>query len=98
RFTLLNLSGYTPGPVREEELFTEDHWVLSRLATVAHEVTEALETYRYADAARAIYDFAWDEFCSFYVEIVKARLSDEKQRPAVQRMLAHVLDTLLRLL
>ncbi|HTN76240.1 MAG TPA: valine--tRNA ligase, partial [Pirellulaceae bacterium] len=98
RFTLLNLSGYTPAPVQEAELFTEDHWVLSRLATVTQEVTAALESYRYADATRAIYDFAWDEFCSFYVEIVKTRLSDEKQRPAVQRMLAHVLDSLLRLL
>jgi valyl-tRNA synthetase len=98
RFTLLNLSGYTPGEIKESELFTEDHWILSRLATVTKETTEALESYRYADAARAVYDFAWDEFCSFYVEIVKARLSDEKQRPAVQRMLAHVLDALLRLL
>lgn len=98
RFTLLNLNGYTPGPVSDKELFTEDHWVLSRLATVTKDYTEALESYRYADAARAVYDFAWDEFCSFYVEIVKSRLNDEKQRPAVQRMLAHVLDTLLRLL
>jgi valyl-tRNA synthetase len=98
RFTLLNLNGYTPGEVREAELFTEDRWVLSRLSTVTEAATEALESFRFADAARAIYDFAWDEFCSFYLEIVKARLSDEKQRPAVQRMLAHVLDTLLRLL
>jgi valyl-tRNA synthetase len=98
RFTLLNLNGFTPGKVAEAELFTEDHWVLSRLASVTKDLTEAFESYRYADAARAVYDFAWDEFCSFYVEIVKARLSDEKQRPAVQRMLAHVLDSLLRLL
>jgi valyl-tRNA synthetase len=98
RFTLLNLNGYTPGEVPAAEMFTEDRWVLSRLSTVTQETTEAIEAFRYADAARAIYDFAWDEFCSFYLEIVKARLSDEKQRPAVQRMLAHVLDSLLRLL
>ena len=98
RFTLLNLSGFTPGPVTDAELFTEDRWILSRLATVTDEVTQGVETYHYADAAAAIYKFAWDEFCSFYLEIVKTRLNDEKQRPAVQRMLAHVLDTLLRLL
>jgi valyl-tRNA synthetase len=61
-------------------------------------VTAALAEYRYADAARALYDFAWDEFCSFYVEMVKGRLQDEAARPVAQRVLAHTLDTLLRLL
>ena len=45
-----------------------------------------------------LYDFAWDEFCSFYVEMVKARLQDASTRPVAQRVLAHTLDTLLRLL
>ena len=61
-------------------------------------MTEALETYHYADAAKTLYDFAWDEFCSFYVEIAKARLADEKSKATAQRVLAHALDTLLRLL
>jgi valyl-tRNA synthetase len=68
------------------------------LATVTKGVTEALESYRYADGAKMLNDFAWDEFCSFYVEIAKARLSDEKAKPTAQRVLAHALDTLLRLL
>jgi valyl-tRNA synthetase len=79
-------------------LTVEDRWLLSRLATVTAGVTEALESYRYADAARQLYDFAWDEFCSFYVEIAKARLADESSRAAAQQVLAHALDTLLRLL
>ena len=70
---------------------------LSRLATVAHE-TRGPGRYRYADAAKSLYGFAWDEFCSFYVEMVKARLSDAAARPTAQRILAHTLDTLLRLL
>ncbi|MHB1036519.1 MAG: class I tRNA ligase family protein [Pirellulales bacterium] len=98
RFTLMNLEGYTPGRVAESDLAVEDRWVLSRLATVTAGVTEALDAYRFADAARLLYDFAWDEFCSFYVEMVKARLGDASQRPIVQRVLAHTLDTLLRLL
>ncbi len=76
RFTLMNLEGYTPGIVHDEELRLEDKWILSRLATVTKQVTDALAEYRYADAARALYDFAWDEFCSFYVEMVKGRLQD----------------------
>ena len=54
-------------------LLLEDRWLLSRLATVTQQVTDALEHYRYADAARTLYDFAWNEFCSFYVEMTKAR-------------------------
>jgi valyl-tRNA synthetase len=98
RFALLNLEGHTPAPVADSELTIEDRWILSRLATVTGQVTAALDSYHYADAARALYDFAWDEFCSFYVEMLKNRLQDEAQRPVAQRVLAHTLDVLLRLL
>jgi len=84
--------------VRDEELAIEDRWLLSRLSTVTTDVTEALETYRFADAARTLYDFAWDDFCSFYVEMAKGRLQDPAGRPIAQRVLAYALDTLLRLL
>jgi valyl-tRNA synthetase len=76
----------------------EDRWILSRLATVTKNVTESFETYRYADAVRYLYEFSWDEFCSFYVEMVKSRLADEKQRKQTQTVLIYVLNTLLRLL
>ena len=98
RFALLNLEGYTAGPVADAELAVEDRWISSRLATVTRETTDALGEYRYADAARALYDFAWNEFCSFYVEMVKGRLQDEATRTTAQRVLATTLDTLLRLL
>jgi valyl-tRNA synthetase len=98
RFAMMNLEGFTAGPVGDDELFVEDKWILSRLATVNKTVDEALKEYRYADAARVLYDFAWDEFCSFYVEMVKGRLQSDSQRTVAQRVLAHTLDTLLRLL
>jgi len=98
RFALMNLEGYTPGQVADDDLLVEDRWVLSRLSTVTRQVTDALAEYRYADAARVLYDFAWDEFCSFYVEMVKGRLQDAAARPVAQRVLAHTLDALLRLL
>ena len=98
RFTLLNLEGYTAGAVNDAELAVEDRWLLSRLAAVTQQATEALETYRFSDAMRVLYEFAWDEFCSFYVEMVKNRLQDAAQRATAQRVLAHTLDTLLRLL
>jgi valyl-tRNA synthetase len=98
RFSLINLEGFTPGPVADKDLLLEDRWLLSRLATVTQQVTENLERYRYADAARTLYDFAWNEFCSFYVEMTKARFGVPEQRQTAQRVLAHSLDTLLRLL
>jgi valyl-tRNA synthetase len=114
RFSLISLDGYTPGAVADNALLLEDRWLLSRLATVTQQVTEALEKYRYADAARTLYDFAWNEFCSFYVEMTKARffhavgsLRDSDARlgetrlrdqETAQRVLTYALDVLLRLL
>ncbi|MCH7729851.1 MAG: class I tRNA ligase family protein, partial [Planctomycetes bacterium] len=98
RFVLLNLAEFSPDTVADDELMIEDRWILSRLATVTKQVTDWLDEYRFDYAAKALYDFAWDEFCSFYVEMVKGRLQDDAQRPAAQRVLVHALDTLLRLL
>jgi valyl-tRNA synthetase len=98
RFALMNLEGFSPAKVDAAELAVEDRWLLSRLATVTQGVTEALANYHFSEAARQLYDFAWDEFCSFYVEMVKTRLADPQARPVAQRVLAHTLDTLLRLL
>jgi len=98
RFSLMNLEGYEPEALSPGDLQLEDRWLLSRLATVTDQVTAALDAFRYADAARALYDFAWDDFCSFYVEMAKARFSVPEQRATAQRVLAHALDVLLRLL
>ena len=98
RFALMNLEGYEAAPVAVEDLLLEDRWLLSRLATVTGNVTEALVEYRYADAARELYSFAWNDFCSFYVEMTKTRFAVPEQRATAQRVLAHALDSLLRLL
>ena len=98
RFAMLNLDGYVAAPISESDLTIEDRWMLSRLATVSASVTEKLERYKYAESANELYDFTWDQFCSFYVEILKERFADEKLRPHAQRMLAYTLDTILRLL
>lgn len=98
RLILINLDGYQSAPVSDDDLAFEDRWILSRLATVTNEVTTSLEAFKYADAARAIKDFAWDEFCSFYAEMAKPRFDDAESRSTAQRVIAHVLDHLLRLL
>ncbi|MCS6850141.1 MAG: valine--tRNA ligase [Gemmataceae bacterium] len=76
RFILLNLDGYTPGPVQPAELPIEDRWILSRLATTIQTVTGQLEGYHFSDVARTLYDFTWSEFCDWYIEMAKGRLRD----------------------
>lgn len=100
RFSLINLNNDEPPSAASglAELLLEDRWILSRLATVTAQVTEALQSYRFADAARTLYAFAWNDFCDYYVEMTKARFAVPEQRPTAQRVLAHVLDALLRLL
>ena len=98
RFAMMNLEGYTPGPVADEELRLEDRWILSRLSTMAEEVNTFLGRYQLDAATRAIRDFAWNEFCDWYLEMIKPRMRDDALRPAAQRVLVGVLDNLLRLL
>ena len=98
RFSLMNLEDYQAGPIAENNLTVEDRWILSRLATVTQSVTQGLDEYRYGEVTRTLYDFAWNDFCSFYVEMAKPKLQDPATRVNAQRVLAHTLDTLLRLL
>jgi len=97
RFLLLNLDGYKPGVIRVEELPIEDRWILSRLGSTVAAVTGHLEGYHFSDVARTIYEFTWSEFCDWYVEMSKGRLRDPDSRALAQRVLAGVLDGILRL-
>ena len=62
----------------------EDRWILSRFNRVAGEVSDALTAYRFDDAARAIYDFFWGEFCDWYIELVKPRLDERAPREGAE--------------
>ncbi len=98
RFAMLNLEGYAPGEIDPAALRLEDRWILSRLSTTAHEVDTFLDRYQFDAATRALRDFVWNEFCDWYLEMIKPRLRDDDQRPLAQRVLVGVLDALLRLL
>ncbi len=108
RFAMMNLEGYRAGEVRADQLHLEDRWILSRLSTVAQQVDECLGRYQFDAATRAIRDFTWNEFCDWYLEMIKPRLrgessvqspvSSEETRLVAQRVLLAVLDSLLRLL
>jgi len=81
----------------------EDRWILSRFNRVAANVNEALETYRFHEAANSIYDFFWGEFCDWYLELIKPRLNFEKggeknTAKIACRNLVNLFDASLRLL
>jgi len=97
RFVLMNLDGYVPGEPAPHTV--ADRWILSRLAELSVRVDEGLDTYEFGDVSRALYDFFWNEFCDWYIELAKARLqAGGEERASVQRILVFVLDQALRLL
>src|SRR5580700_9058182 len=81
----------------------EDRWILSRFNRITGEVNDALETYRFHEAANCIYDFFWGEFCDWYLELIKPRLNfeesaDQTQARAACANLVTLFDSSLRLL
>ncbi len=100
RFIKMNTESITLEEVQNgignEELHLADRWILSRLASAAMAVERALETYRFNDAASAVYQFVWREFCDWYLELSKPLM--ENGAPATRAVLVHVLENTLRLL
>ncbi len=101
RFALGNLDGTTPGDLPTVEARAlEDRWILSRLTRMHAQVDDAYDAYDWPVAARGLYHFVWDELADWYLESLKRRMhGDDPDEAAVARQtLAHVLDTVLRLL
>ncbi len=101
RFTLMNLEGHDCGldASAEFEYSDADRWIAARLQQAISEVREAFAAYRFDQAARAIYEFVWDEFCDWYLELAKVQLNggSEAQQRATRKTLATVLEATLRL-
>ena len=100
RFVIMNLEGFDPNTrIDKAALRVEDRWILSRLNRVADEVNTKLATYDMDDVARALYEFIWNEYCDWYLEVAKPRLRGSAEEKAqVQAVLHHVLEATLRLL
>ncbi len=98
RLTMMNLEGYEPAPVDVAKLPVEDRWILAELDETIRATTADLDAFRFSEAARRLREFAWGEFCDWYVEFIKTRLRDPETRPDAQRTAAAVLDALCRLL
>ncbi len=100
RFIMMNMEKASGTEVALSDLAVEDEWILSRATTLAREVTENLDKFELGIALQKIYDFIWDEFCDWYIEIVKPRLynEDDPGRDAALWTLKTVLIQSLKLL
>ena len=101
RYVLMNLPEDAKcGLPATDALTTADKWVLSKLNKLVAEVTENLEKYELGVAIQKVYDFLWDTYCDWYIELTKARLysDDEATKSSALQVLVYVLDQTLRLL
>ncbi|MCX5839050.1 MAG: valine--tRNA ligase [Deltaproteobacteria bacterium] len=102
RFSMMNLEDYDAAvPVREGDESVADRWIRARLNRTIAEVAQGLDEYRFNDAAAAVYQFVWHEFCDWYLELTKPVLygkGNPEARRTAQKTLLAVLTTSLKLL
>ncbi len=100
RFVLMNLSDNEPTPYIPENLALEDKWVLSKFNNVVKEVTDNLDKFEIGLAVSKLYDFIWDIYCDWYIELAKVRLNsgDEEKAKVARAVLVYVLSNTLKLL
>ncbi len=100
RYVLMNLQIEKNVLPQSGELEPADKWILSKLNTLIAEVTDNLEKYELGIAVQKVYDFIWDSYCDWYIELTKARLYEggAESRLAAQKVLLYVLDQFLKLL
>ena len=99
RYVLMNLGEDEPAPHIPENLALEDKWILSKFNTLAKEITDNLEKFELGIAVQKLYDFIWDVFCDWYIEISKIRLqAGGEAAQTAKDVLVYVLSNTLKLL
>ena len=100
RFIIMNLGENEPAPHIPENLAIEDKWILSQYNDLIKAVTDSLEKYELGLAVQKLYDFIWDVFCDWYIELAKIRLNgeDEAAKATAKAVLVYVMSNTLKLL
>ena len=98
RFVLMNLEGVDNNDIDFSKLTIADRWILNELNNAAKDFNENMKNYRIGENAHILYDFFWNKYCDWYVEIAKIQLQDENLKLNTQRVLRYALDMALRLL
>ena len=100
RFILMNIEGKDIDCALPEKLYTSDKWILNRFNNVTAAVTENLEKFELGMAVSKLYDFIWDDFCDWYIELAKIRMNgaDEESADSARRVLVWTMSNTLKLL
>lgn len=100
RFILMNIEGKDIDCALPKKLYTSDKWILNRFNNVTAAVTENLEKFELGMAVSKLYDFIWDDFCDWYIELAKIRMNgaDEESADSARRVLVWTMSNTLKLL
>ena len=100
RLIMMNVGDEKVGDIYKSKLMLSDKWILSKTNKLINEVTANLDKYELGIALSKIYDFAWEEFCDWYIEMVKVRLwnKEDETRDTALAVLIYVLNNILKLL
>ena len=100
RFILMNIEGKDIDCALPKKLYTSDKWILNRFNNVTAAVTENLEKFELGMAVSKLYDFIWDDFCDWYIELAKIRMNgaDEESADSARRVLVWTMSSTLKLL
>jgi valyl-tRNA synthetase len=97
KFVLMNLKGVDENLIDMSALTIADRWILHKFNETVFEVNKNLETYRFGETAQLLYEFFWNSYCDWYVEIAKTQLNNPETKLNTQRILRYVLERTLRL-
>ena len=95
RFIMMNLGDEQPSKPEDADLLPVDKWILSKVNTLVKDVTENMDKYELGIAVQKVYDFIWEEFCDWYIEIAKVRLYKKEEDPKAANTALWVLKTVL---
>ena len=95
RFIMMNLGDEQPTEPKLDDLLPVDRWILSKVNTLTKDVTENMDKYELGIAVQKVYDFIWEEFCDWYIEIAKVRLYKKEENPKAANAALWTLKTVL---
>ena len=95
RFIMMNLDGFELHTPSKDELHAADKWILSKVNTLAKDATENMDKFELGIAVQKVYDFIWDEFCDWYIELAKYRIYHAEENPAAANSALYTLKTVL---
>lgn len=99
RYVIMNLAEDTPSQLPDlDKLTLADQWILARLNTTVADVTRNFDKFEFGEAGRSLYNFIWNDFADWYIEMTKETLNGDGDKAPVQQTLAYFLDQTLRLL